>query len=208
MKLLSTFAAVSVLYSTAALAFPYKAPQYDQLFGVGANVNAYYVGSSAADTDLLSVVLGSQDIFNNHTTPVGTSSVLGNYNLGADINFSMYNQNTTNTVYSGSGINNPDGLVHFDMVDNVALLPGYNNLSNVSITYADSLVGNNVWFVGVEDLTSSQNSDWDFNDLVFAVKYASVKSVSEPSDTFGLLALMCLFIGYIRSKQQKVQINK
>ena len=150
--------------------------------------------SSAADTDVLSLYAVNPSsgivtlvnplttpLVNNQTTPVGTKVDLGSFVAGSELIFQVYNQSTKTTFYSGSDSSlNPDGYTHFD----------------VQSSSGDSTT------VGVEDLAAYQNSDFDYNDVVYTFTGVSSSTVPEASTTlplFGIgLGVLALFARRIK----------
>jgi hypothetical protein len=134
----------------------------------GGNVSVTYEGSSAGDLDLLfqGPAAGppstAATIFYNNTispdtqTPVGTTIPLGSFGVGVELEFAIYNVATKETFYSGDPSRNKDKDVHAYVIQDY--------MSNQYLTY-----------VGFEDLSPTDSSDWDYNDLAFVVD-------SEPAD--------------------------
>lgn len=121
------------------------------------NVTATYLGHTAGYTNELYLYLPVNSngvIFNNHTTPVGTTFDLGTFTAGTELEFAIYVLNTGETFYSGPGIRNPDGLAH--------------------VKTDDAIVAPEIW-VGFEDLLGG--GDMDFDDVQF--KFSNVASASE-----------------------------
>lgn len=129
------------------------------------NVTATFLGHTAAFTNELYLYLpanGSGVIFNNQTTPAGTTFDLGNFTAGTELIFAIYVLNTGDTFYSGNASRNADGLAH----------------AAVDVDFAP-----NAAYVGFEDLYGG--GDWDFDDVKFSFTNVGVK-VPEP----GPLALL------------------
>jgi len=151
--------------------------------------------SSAADTDVLSLYAVSPSsgivtlvnplgtvLVNNHTTPVGTTVDLGTFLPGSELVFQVYNENTETTFYSGSDSGlNPDGYTHFDVQSS----------SGSSTT------------VGVEDLDKAQNSDYDYNDVVYTFTGVSTSTVPEASSTLPLFAMGLGVLGLFARRIKK-----
>jgi len=139
------------------------------------NVTATYLGHTAGYTNELYLYLPTNTsgvIFNNHTTPVGTTFDLGTFAAGTELEFAIYVLNTGETFYSGPGTRNPDGLAH--------------------VKTDDLIVAPEVW-VGFEDLLGG--GDMDYDDVQF--KFSNTASVTEipavPEP--GTLALLGLGVG-------------
>jgi len=128
----------------------------NQVYASGTSVSVTFLSASAADIDLAilaPVTQTSPILINNQTTPINNLpiSVAGTFTAGDVLVFALENTSTGFTFFTGSGIlpntTNPDGLIHAD------------------VTYE----GSGVTQVAFEDLTLGENSDWDYNDLVFDV---------------------------------------
>lgn len=102
-------------------------------------------------------------IFNNQSTPVGTTADLGPFNPGVELVFRLHVNNTGYDYYSGGAVRNPDGVSHARVQAN--WLPETTLLS-------------------FEDL---YNGPFDYNDTSFSFSNTTV-----PEPATGLLALTCL----------------
>lgn len=150
-------------------------PTFNIVLGNGSAATAYFVGFSAADSDNVSVVGGLANFFVNQTTAIGTSAALGTFANGTEIAFSMTDLTLSNTWFTGPGSRNSDGNVHANVTLNISDIPG---LSAASYSYAAGLAAGTV-FVGFEDRPGVQ-SDFDYNDLVFAVTNGTPGRVPVP----------------------------
>lgn len=130
-------------------------------------VVAKFLGHTAGysnDLYLNDPVNGIGIIFNNQTTPVGTTLSLGNFTAGTELIFRIHVNNTGDDFFTGPGTRNPDGLEHAVVDDAFSATETY---------------------VGFEDLFGG--GDLDYDDLNFA--FTNVRSsVPEP----GGLALLGL----------------
>jgi hypothetical protein len=111
-------------------------------------VIAEFLGHTAAysnDLYLDSPANGLGIIFNNQSTPAGTTMSLGSFTAGTELIFKIHVNDTGYDFFTGPGSRNPDGLEHA-MVDD-AFAPGKT-------------------YVGFEDLLNG--GDRDFDDLMFA----------------------------------------
>ena len=142
-------------------------------------------GSSAAHDDdfyLDSPLNGLGLIFNNHTTPIGTTRDLGFFTAGTELIFKVHVENTGDDFFSGPGSRNLNGLEH--AVEDDAFAPGQT-------------------LVGFEDLYGG--GDRDYNDVQFTftnVRGGQGSSVPEPAT----LALAGIGLGLAapRRKAQRV----
>ena len=135
------------------------------------NVTAVYVYANAADTSILNeVTLPIGPIFCNHDTVGCTGASSGDtFDLfppsqSGLIVFSLDNVTRGNLFTSDAA--DSDGNFHVLITSNfddfgVGALPG------AAATALGSLSGS-VTFVGWEDKTMGQGSDFDYNDLIFA----------------------------------------
>lgn len=83
-------------------------------------------------------------IFNNHSSPVGSTASLGSFTIGTELIFRLHVNDTGMDYITGSASRNPDGNIHARVEDN--WLP-------------------NETLVSFEDLF---NGPFDFNDLSFS----------------------------------------
>jgi hypothetical protein len=169
--------------------------------GNGSAATATFVGFEAADADSLSLATMGGAIFVNQTTAIGTSANLGVFASGAEIEFKLTDLTETATFYTGPGSRNGDGLVHADVTNTPGAIPGFGGLSTASQNYALGLEASNpnYIFVGFEDRTGAQ-SDFDYNDLVFAVLNGTPAAVPEPV-TLGVLGVGLLGLGLTRARR-------
>jgi hypothetical protein len=167
----------------------------DEIVGTGGDVTATYIGSSAADLDQVGLVTNaglSMFFTNQGLTAIGATVDLGIFAAGQVIEFAMENLSTGFTFFEGAGSSNPDGDIHMLVTENFAAIVGMCDggtcFSPQSLAVVAALpVGTT--FVGVEDLAASEDSDFDYNDIVFAVQGGEDPPVlAEPSTVAMLLS--------------------
>jgi hypothetical protein len=163
------------LIGAASGQVPYPTPGVPVVNGeklivaVTGDVKATYLGSTAAFSDdllLASPANGLGVIFNNHSTPVGTTVDLGTFTAGTELIFSEFVHNTGETYYTGPASRNNDNVVHAYVVDNYP--------------------ASGSTFVGFEDLPNGGDFNYNDIDYTFTNTRASVPDVSA---TFSLLSM-------------------
>jgi hypothetical protein len=151
----------------------------NEIIAQGGKVTVTFISMDAADTDLAFLAPDSSTIYlDNKTATLGeTVDVLGTFPKGTVLTFGLFNQNTGETFYTGDGsvYPNPDGDVHAQVTYN------YNSLSDET-------------YVGFEDLSVADGSDWDYNDLEFYVTTlgtagGNTGTVPDASSTLPLLGM-------------------
>jgi hypothetical protein len=157
-------------------------------------VLAYYYGFSAADTDYLMIydtntgLLLSSDsgdsqsaanihFFVNQSTTAGSSLTLYGATAGDRLQLELYNTSTGKTLTSDPA-NDPDD-------------PGVSHAYTTAYTTSVNGIPAPGVFVGMEDLTKSEGSDFDYNDDQYVLTGVAV--APEPSSLLllgtGLLGL-------------------
>lgn len=161
--------AALTLFAVAANAFPIAVPGTEGLKVIVSSTDhviATYQGNSAAySNDLL---LNGNFIFNNHTTPVGTTADLGSFAVGTELVFQLFVHNTGNSYYTGPASRNPDLHEHARAQAN--WMP-------------------DTTLVSFEDLF---NGPFEFNDLSFS--FTNTTS-SEPTPVPEPNPLLLMFLG-------------
>lgn len=153
------------LCATPAIAFPIAAPGTEGLSVVvtsADHVFATYEGNSASYSNDL--YLGDRFVFNNQTTPVGTTVDLGSFAVDTELVFRLFVNNTGYSYSTGPASRNPDGHAH----------------ARVQGDWAPSAT-----LVSFEDLF---DGPFDYNDLSFSFSNTVGASVPEAS-SFLMLAL-------------------
>lgn len=167
MKTINQLLAIGALLAPlSALAFPIASPGTEGdpvLVGSAADIIAKYEGNSASFSNDLYLftddAIAGNDIFlfNNHTSPVGSTVNLGSFAVGTELIFRLHVNNTGFDYYTGPGSRNPDGQEHARVQG--SWMPG-------------------TTLVSFEDL---YNGPFDFNDLSF-----SFTNTTTPNDTGGV----------------------
>ncbi len=140
----------------ATIPYPHAGTQNSALYNFTAtatgNIEAYFYGSSAADIDLVGLLVNGIPTgitgLNNQTSHFGDSIDLGNVTAGDKLTFILINQTTGHDWYSRRHLNS-DHSQHV-----------------YSTPYSGSGVIPAGTYVGFEDLPKGSN-DWDYNDLQF-----------------------------------------
>lgn len=131
------------------------------------NVVATYLGHTADysnDLYLDAPANGLGIIFNNHTTPVGTTMDLGYFTAGTELLFRIHVNNTEYDFFTGDGSLNPDQIPHAFVND--AYTP--------TETY-----------VGFEDLFGGGDRDYDDVKFTFTNVAASTPDASSTLPLLG-----------------------
>ena len=172
-----------ILSAAAAQAAPITVKPQD-LSAIG-NVTAIYVFADAGNTSILNELLPSNipQIFCNHTTPGCTGANSGDtMALGLQngvMRFSLANVDTGSIFYNDTA--DGDGNYHVKISTDYADF-GQGALPGAADTVITNLInsGMSITFVGWEDLTAGQGSDFDYNDLIFAFANTTTRQVPEP----------------------------
>ena len=177
------------------------------------SVTLMYLGSSAADTDVLSLTGANPGgtIFNNQTTVAGALATLSV--TPGTLDFVFTNTNTGDSYAAGQAYTNTgeSGPVYhfaeftysseaaFDAGALAKSIPGY-EMSSAENSYILSHGGYSAWvFVGLEDLNGAATDDW--NDFIFAFDPPAT-SVPEPA-TLALLGVGLAGASRLRRRKTK-----
>jgi hypothetical protein len=162
-------AGIGLLMSAAAAqAAPITTPP-PSLIAFG-DVTAVYVFADADDTSILNELSPSaiSQIFCNHPTGGCTGNAAGDtMDLGTQSGAMVFSlDNTTRGNLFTSDAADADGNYHVLITSNYSDF-GVGGIPGAAATALAGLSGN-VTFVGWEDKTLGQGSDFDYNDLIFA----------------------------------------
>jgi len=77
----------------------------DSIFASGGQIEAEFLGHSASFSNDLFLVTdsGDQFIFNNQNTPIGTKKDLGVFDVGDELQFRLFVNNTSTSFFTGPG---------------------------------------------------------------------------------------------------------
>ena len=203
-------AGIGLLMSTAAAqAVPITDPP-PALTAFG-DVTAVYIFANAADTSILNELtpVSIDRIFCNHddagppacaANSSGDIEDLGNQN--GNMTFSLENVTRTTTFTSDTA--DSDGNYHALVTTNYADF----DVGVLSAAATAALAGlSNITFIGWEDKTLGQDSDFDYNDLIFAFANTRITTqVPEPLtlSLFGAGLAGAVWVGRRRAKKTKV----
>lgn len=118
-------------------------------------------------------------IFNNHSTPPGSTFSLGNFTAGTELIFRIYVINTGQSFFTGDASRNPDGLFHAVVDDAYSATAAY---------------------VGFEDLLGGGDLDYDDLNFSFTNVRGTHSSVPDGGATAGLLGASLVGLAALRRK--------
>mgnify|MGYP003384541872 CR=1 FL=1 len=178
----ATVAIVASLLSASAFAFPIAIPGTEGLrvlaSGNGTVVATYEGNSAGYSNDLF---LGSQFIFNNHASPVGSQVNLGSFSQGSELVFRLFVNNTGDSFFTGDASHNVDNLFHARVQENWK--PG-------------------TTLVSFEDLRGTPEGANGYNDLSFSFTNTQVTPVPEP-ETYGMMLAGLGLLGWAARRKNK-----
>lgn len=200
-------AGIGLLMSAAAAqAVPITTPP-PTLTAFG-DVTAVYVFANAADTSVLNEVtpLSINQIFCNHPTGSCAGNNAGDtMDLGVQGGSMVFSlDNITRSTSFTSDTADADGNYHV-LITSIFSDFGVGALPGPAATALAGLSGS-IIFVGWEDKTLGQGSDFDYNDLIFAFANTRTSTgVPEPLtlSLFGAGVVGAAWVGRRRSKKTK-----
>lgn len=150
------------------------------------NIIATYLGNSANYSNDLYLIDPDTDesifVFNNHSSTVGSTVDLGSFEVGTELIFYIYVNQTGYKFYTGNASRNPDGYAH----------------ARVQEDWDDGDAStDSVTLVSFEDL---YNGAFNYNDLSFSFTNTTAAVVPVPGTLF-LLGAGIISIAGIRRKE-------
>ena len=170
-------------------------------FSVDGSIQIVFAFSDASNEDLILDIpaLASNPILDNHVSPIGTTVDLGSYT--GNLTFELNNLYTGAKYYSDAL--DAYGDYHVILDANYADF-GIGSLDPTALASIQSLAnaGYSIIFMAWEDhdVQSYAPSDWDYNDVVYAVAYkVNLNRVPEPLSLsvfgVGLISLLAFWCG-------------
>ena len=201
-------AGVGLLMSAAAAhAVPITTPPPS--LNANGDVTAVYIFADAGDASILNELTPQAiaQIFCNHSVSGCTASASGDTNdlfppsqFGSMV-FTLENTDTGTTFTTNAA--DGDGNYHALITTNYADF-GLGALPAAAATALAGL-GGSITFIGWEDLTLGQGSDFDYNDLIFAFANTQITEIPEPLtlSLFGAGLAGAAWVGRRRVKKAK-----
>lgn len=166
-------------------------------------VDIVFAFASADDIDIL---LNGMTLLVSNQSTIGTEATLTSLTVGQVIDFVFKNMTTGDSFMAG--VLSSDGVQHVAVESTYADFQ--TNTPRMFLTQADLGASFGVmngiapiddWtFVGMEDLLASQESDFDFNDLVFGFLGIASPYIPEPT-TLSLLGIGLIGLAIARSRK-------
>lgn len=186
--------------AAATISYPNTGTQNPAQYSFIANggaITGYYLGTKAAYNETLGLlvngVVQASNVFQNHTTAIGTSYDFGSFAKGSVLTF-FINVSTTGAIFYSDKALNADGAQHI-----------------YSTAYAGSGSVPASTYVGFEDLSSNRalyprqgyNTDYSYTDEQFSFTNLSVSSVPLPASAsmFGAALLALAGLGYAAKRK-------
>jgi hypothetical protein len=150
------------------------------------DVHAIFIYKKAGDTDTVSLSGSAAPIFCNRNTAGCTKAQAGDLvdlgDLSGALSFTL-NDVTTGSSFLSTAID-PFGDYHALITTDYADFgAGSLNAAAATVIASEILDGRSIAYIGWEDLTAGQYSDFDYNDLVMAI------SIDPPAIHAGLIGL-------------------
>jgi hypothetical protein len=175
--------AAAAFVTLSAHAFPIAAPGTEGFLVIasGGDVVAKYQGNSASFTNLLYLENTSTFVFNNQTSPVGSTADLGTFAAGTELLFRLNVTNTGDNFFTGPASRNADDKAHARVQND--WIPG-------------------VTLVSFEDLFGTPEGVNGYNDLSFSfTNTVSVGNVPEP-ETYALMLGGLALVGWLARRRK------
>lgn len=151
----------------------------------GATGSLYFVGHKGSGDDAITYSASSdafglgQFLFSNKGTPANTGVALGEFNAGDSLFFAYI-------ITKGSGNATKGSFARNDLTAGVDF---FRTNSSTPTDYGSYSI------IGVEDIFNRSKSDWDYNDMLFALRVDAV-----PTPGAGLLAAMGGIVAFRRKR--------